>query len=487
MNRRTKGILANLIFSIIIFIVILFSKKIVKAMAFSGVFFIFSTCLLIKFKSYSKMLAYLLAFLLPMTTILYSDKKSTDILYPGSEVGIIIKLYDIMIIMFMTYAIAMEVGSKKEEKIKMGKSIILPLAYLVIHILASKFSIDKQASICEIIRLCNMIILSIAITKIFDLEVYESFVKGIEHVVLFELFLGIAQIIKGGSVGLSFLGETGGFRGGVEGLEKGMSGTLQHPGTLAIFSVFCLCILLSSNELKSRKKYIIACVFIIILTFARTSIALMLVVLFGYFVINIYKGNISFRLTYKKVILGTFLILVIGCTVFLAKDELNVVVDRFTNSDFSEQAGNRNEHVKVALYVYKNGNQWAYGPNNYTVTIKNKFPAQYRAKNFYYRYPVHNLYALYLVELGVLGLSIYILLYLGNIFRMLKVINKEKRRSINIITLIAIWTLCMLFYNFTGWSGDKDTLITIMWIAIGISNSMFKRMDFEKTSEIFRG
>lgn len=487
MDKKLKGILANLIFSLIIFVIVLFAKKIVKAVVFSGVFFIFSTFLLLKFKSYLKMMAYLLAFLLPMTINLYSREKVTNVLYAGSKVGFIINLYDVLIIMFLLYTIIRDIKISKEDKVKIGKSIILPIVYLIIHILATKFSIDKEASICEIVRLCKMIILSIIIMKVFNLEVYEIFTKGIEHVMLFELLLGIAQIIKGGSVGLSFLGETGGFRDGVEGLEKGMSGTLEHPGTLAIFSVFCLCIILASNDLKNKKKYIIVCIATIILTFARTSILLMLAVSLGYFIMNVYKGNISFSLTYKKIILGTMLILMVICGAFLAKDKINIVINRFTNSDFSDQVENRNEHVDVALYTYKNRSHWAYGPNNYTISIKNKFPTEYRRKIFYYRYPVHNLYALYLVELGVVGVSIYILIYLGNVVRMLRKINKEKGEYVNILISIAIWTICMMCYNFTGWSGDKDILLTIMWITIGISSSMFKRMNIKSINKTLRG
>lgn len=487
MNRKTQGIFVNLIFSLIIFIIILFSKKIAKAVVFSGVFMLFSTFLLFKFKSYLKMLVYLLAFLLPMTINLYSHEKVTGVFYAGAKVGIIINLYDVLIIMILLYTIVRDIKTLKKDKVKIGKSIILPILYLAIHILATRFSIDKEASICEIIRLSKLIILSLAVIKIFDLKVYEIFVEGIEHVMLFELFLGIAQIIKGGSVGLSFLGETGGFRDGVEGLEKGMSGTLEHPGTLAIFSVFCLCIILASNNLKNKKRYMIVCVLTIILTFARTSILLMIIVLLGYFMINFYKRNINFSLTHKKIILGITLLLVVILGGFLAKDKINIVINRFTNSDFSEQVTNRNEHVEVALYAYRYRTNWAYGPNNYTISIKNKFPAEYRRKIFYYRYPVHNLYVLYLVELGIIGVSIYILIYLGNIARMLKKINKEKGQEVNILVVIAIWTGCMMCYNFTGWSGDKDILLTIMWITIGISNSMFKRTNLKNTNKVLRG
>lgn len=479
MNWKSKGICTNLIFSFIIFLIILFAKSIPKAIVLSSCFFILTTFLLLKFKDYLKSVAYLLGFFLSMKIVLYySVKDSGMILYPGASVGIVITLYDILMLMLIFYTIVKSLKAKEDEKIKVGIYLVLPIAYLVLHILASRFSIDKEASICEIIRLIKNIIFSIAIIKIFNLDTFEAFAKGIAHTMTFQLMLGILQIIKGSSVGLSFLGESSdGFRVGVEGLEKGMSGTLGHPGTLGIFSIFSLCIIMGCTKLKHKKIYVSVCILSVMLTFARTSILLMFAIFLGYYILKIYRKEIDFRLTHKKIIIGTLIMLITIISVIIAKNQLITITSRFVESDFSQQIINRNAHKEVALYVYKNRTNWAYGPNNYVLSVGKMFPAKFNKNEFYYRYPVHNLYMLYLVELGILGPILYCLLYFGNIIRMLRKINENKKNYVVILIVMAIWATCMMIYNFTGWSGDKDILITIMWISIGISLATFKRLN----------
>ena len=478
MNWKTKGICANLIFSFIIFLIILFTKSIIKAIVLSGCFFLITTFFMLKFKDYLKSIVYLLGFFLSMKIILYYHVKNSGlVLYPGASVGVVITLYDILMLMLVFFVIVKSLKTKKSEKIRVGIDLILPLAYLTLHILASKFSIDKEASICEIIRLIKNIIFSIAIIKIFNLDMFEVFAKGIAHTMSFQLMLGIIQIIKGGSLGLSFLGESSdGFRVGVEGLEKGMSGTLGHPGTLAIFSVFSLCVIMGCTKLKHKKIYILVCILSIILTFARTSILLMFAIFLGYYILKIYRREVDFKLTHKKIILGISLILIVILSGFIAKNQIITITSRFIESDFSQQVINRNEHKEVALYVYKNRKGWAYGPNNYVLSVGKMFPTKFNKNEFYYRYPVHNLYMLYLVELGILGPILYCLLYFGNVIRIVKKITENKNNYVVILILMAIWATCMMIYNFTGWSGDKDILITIMWISIGISISAFKRL-----------
>lgn len=475
MNSINRGLLKNLLFSIMIFVIILFQKSISKAVVISGFFMILTSVVLIKMKDYNNMLFYMFAIFLTMSVKVYIKDVPTGIYTAGANVGTIITIYDVLIIIYILNNIR---RFKDSSKIVYKFVPILSVLFLILEIATYKYALNKTATVNEILRIAKFILFSLVITKTFDYEKYKSFVTGLGHVVILQLCLGVLQIVKGGALGLGIFGEaTRVFREGVSGLEKGMSGTIGHPGTMAIFTLFCLCNFLFMQKSKEKVIFIMAAIFTIILTFARTSIVLMICEIFGFFLIKIFRKELKFNITYKKIMISIFLIIFVSLSLFIIRDKVIVLINRFTESDFSEQVEGRGEHTEVAETVYKIKGNWANGANNYVYTVKSVFPIE--ARNYFnYMYPVHNLYALYLVEIGKVGVALYVLLYLSiplSIFKKFNINDEEKIKNNAIIDAGFLWIFTILVFNFTGWSGAKDILMLLMWLSIGFSQGSINK------------
>lgn len=463
----------NIFYSLLIFIfMIAFGKvSIFKAIMYSGILFVIVTLALFIKKDYLKGIVYLLGFCLPINMNFYYNNFYPDVNVSGALVGWKITLYDILILMFLVVAF-----KKGKNKIKFNITILLVLIYLAINILSLTVAFNVEAACFEVIRISKCVLLFWGILKVFNYKLYCEFIDGLGGAVIVQCTLGILQILKGGSLGLSFLGESDRvFRAGVVGLEKGMSGTLAHPGTMAIFILFCLTMIIFNKDIKFRKIYIGFSVVAIILSFARTSIVLMCGVILVYCLLNENK----FKLTYKKLIFMVVLAisLVIGIIIF--QEKIEVVLNRFINSDFSYQIAGRGSHSEIAKTMYEQRENWAYGANNYIFISKDMYPIQYAAGIFNYIFPVHNLYYLYLIELGICGVVVYILLNLTcvvNLIRRFFVKGCSKQYK-SMLLSASIWISIIMAYNFTGWSGAKDMLLYCMWITIGISEIAIKKVN----------
>ncbi|CUO46257.1 O-antigen ligase family protein [Clostridium disporicum] len=449
-------------YSVFIFcFMILCNNKLSKAVVFSGIFLLLGLGSFYINKNYLKSLIFLLGFCLPINLSFYYLNYYPDRNIAGALVGWKFTLLDLIIFLIIIYSFR-----NFTSKIFRKKINILILVYLLINIFSVNVALDKYAALFEVVRLLKCILLMYAIITTFNSELYDVFVDAIGKTIIVQFILGILQIIKGGNLGLSFLGESQRvFRDGVTGLEKGMSGTLGHPGTMAIFTLFCLTMLIFNTRLKNRKLYILISIITIILTFARTSIILMC------FIIIIYKITTrkKFTLTYKKLIIVYLIAAISLVGALILKDQIGDIVNRFIASDFSNQVDGRGEHSQLAIQIYNNRESWSYGANNYIFASQKNFPNHYSLQHFKYIFPVHNLYCLYLVELGVWGMIIYIaLISIPIINWFIFDILKGKKTNKYLITF-AVWSIVIMIYNFTGWSGAKDILVYPMWIVLGLS------------------
>lgn len=473
-----KSFIINISYSILAFMLILASGSgLLKGIVISIFFFSMLTLVGVMVKSYEESIIYLLGFCLPLNVLLYFKIIDSTRYVAGAGLRLTISLYDLLIFMFI---INCEI--RKSNKLKQGTNIILPLVYIIIHIASFGFSLNYLASLFEVVRLIKCVIFSFYIIRVFSDRFYNVFVSGLGAAIKFQFIVGILQILKGGALGLYVLGESEKvFREGVLGLEKGMSGTLAHPGTLGIFSLFCLSMFIFAKNIRGRQRNIILTISTIVLTFARTSIALMCVLISLYFIIENRKVK-KIRITYKHIMVSMVMIIVFLVGNYLFNDKIQVVFNRFANSDFDNQVEGRSEHSQIALEIFKEREHWAYGPNNYVFVSEKFYPIQYAQKVFNYIYPVHNLYLLYLVELGIVGVTTYVLINFSIIFNFIRRLNYQQNNSyMQMLASTSAWTIIFLAYNFTGWSGAKDYLVYIMWISVGISNSALRRISTNKS------
>lgn len=484
--KRIKGYISSYEITVflLIFIAMLCDKQnsipktLVLSVGLTSIFSIFNAM----FKNRIKALIGIFFFTMPFNIVLYRENVKWAMNTAGAKPYLVIDFKDILIVLMAMYII------KNYKKLD-WKLFILPMIFIVINLASVFVSVRMWASIYEVIRIFKFSIVAIFFYLSFNKEVYKLMVNGLGCAMIIQLIIGIGQIVLGKALGLQFLGESPRvFRVSVEGLEKGFSGTMAHPGTMALFSLFVLCLVIfTSEDNKLKRVYIGTLIIAISLTFARTSIALMALCLVIGAIFNFRhifnfkkKRKISIvdslKQNKKKAIGGLTVLVLIG---IVARGPITDFVGRFTESDILHQLKSRTNHITLALDIYKEKPSWAYGSNTYLEGSKRVFPEKFEKKLFNYVHPVHNIYALYLVEIGIVGLLSFISL-IGLIVyaAFVKVRNSVKNNKFDYrcrmgLTMMT-WMLLFSVYGMTGWSGAKDYFMLIFWMLIGIGIKFIK-------------
>lgn len=427
------------------------------------IYLILSACLVSKWKL-DKIIIIFFAFCIPFITDL-------NIFFDVSDFHVVSKPYFTFnivqpLLIFFIFRIIAE-----KSKIKIGRDIILLISFNIICIISIFNAINFEAAFFDYIRYFNFTIIYIYFSRVFNNDEYEGIlVKCIVIGLVIQLVWGMLQKIIGGPIGISFLGETGDvFRISSSSFEKGMSGTFGHPGPYALYSALVLPWLLFNIRIdkKIRTLGIASSTLMILLAAGRTSIALMIMVYLLYWLdklVHINAKNII--ITFSTIVL-TILILIIF------KEPLTPLIERFTNSDIITQLGNRKEHFEIAKYYIQQSPIAGSGLNNYLDLTYRDFPINFSA-NFYLNNPIHNVYLLYAIEIGIIGVVIFIAFILNNIAYLIKC-----NRNINIYKLSAIkgYVISLVvycIYNFQGWGGVQNKTLIMMILASALIYNNYK-------------
>jgi len=361
------------------------------------------------------------------------------------------------------------------KKIKINKDLIIIFIFNLICILSIVRAINIRAAFYDYLRYVILSIIYIYFSRIFNYEKYKVImIKCLIWGVCFQLILGIIQMIKGGSVGLSIIGEVNDvFRLGVEGYEKGFSGTFTHPGPIALYANFMLIFFLYSNDKNKviKKIGVIVSSLIILLAAGRTSIMLMILVYL------LYNFGQLITLNKKAVKMVVFSMLFLIMIVMVFNEAISPVISRFIESDMSKQYENRMEHIEIGFKYIKRNPVIGVGLNNFLDNTLRDNPFDF-ARRFNLWNPIHNMFILYAVEIGILGLLILCLF----IFNNLKYYNKIKlicsyNEGIEIkgyLVVILVWCI----YGFQGWGGIQMRSILIVFLSCSfISNIYYRKID----------
>lgn len=333
------------------------------------------------------------------------------------------------------------------KKVKIHVDLVLLFVFNIILIYGVFTSLNNWASFFDYIRYFIVTLIYIYFSRIFDYKKYidiiiNTFVFG----AIFQFIVGILQILRDGPVGLYILGEGSEvFRLGVSNYEKGFSGTLGHPGNLGLYALLILSWCLFSVKYKKDSinfTGIIISTLIIIIAAGRTAILIMVLVYF------IYTLKEAAKFEVKKMILlaATFLILIIIMLLF--KDYINEIINRFTASDMGVQVENRYIHIELGITYFQTHPIFGIGLNNYLDYTSIDFPESFY-NNFYLSNPIHNVYILYLAEIGISGLVVYVISILSNLVYYFKTPSTNRV----VISGFLIALLCYAIYNFQGWGG----------------------------------
>ncbi|MDF9475234.1 MULTISPECIES: O-antigen ligase [Bacillus cereus group] len=421
---------------------------------------IFLVCLFIGVQKTMLFLLFVtLAFNIELPLVSFQNGYSAQ--HPGGlRAALVINQFFLIILFWLIASIKKNQKMSTIQEINYRKSIelVLYIIFVITGIISLLFSYSKIAAVYPVERLLFMLILILLCSKIELTLLWDIFLKAMLVLVPVQFFIGFIQYLTGEPVGLRILGESKNpFRADtVFGLqERGMSGTLGHPGILGIFSTVLLPILLVSFFNINKKRFVMRILLLItivlniltiMLTNARTSMAIMAVL-----IILIFIGGMFIRR--NRGLSNKNMILMICCLglIFLGVlySMLDKLIERFSGSDFLYQFEYRNGLGDLSMSVlgesFKNF-IIGVGPNNYTDVLSKM------GTGFAYTQPVHNMYLLMLVEGGIFHFLSYVGLIIAIIFKMLAVIKHGAYdyafKALGVLSA----TLGMAVYNFTGWA-----------------------------------
>lgn len=358
--------------------------------------------------------------------------------------------------------------------------LFISVMMLLITFVSSIFSKNYIGAFYQLERHIFTLILYISIVSVLSIKNYKYFIYGLSISIFFQLIISIIQNYTGQSLGLEFLGENPDpFRKGVIDSERGVSGTLGHPGTLGLFLSFSYPILLTymiesyiRKEIKIKNALfflvILISIFVLtILTDSRTSMFLtafstMLVSAFYYIRFLKKHGlrNSNLFLHYIIVLLIPILF-VLFATIFVINQE-----DRFLESDFIRQFHDRmNLNYFSWIIITKSLKNFfiGVGPNNYVDYI-----GMFGKGEFLYEHPVHNYYLLIFAENGILYLILYLLFFIILLKKLVRMILSLKSSYFHIYIGTASSLFVMLLYNLTGWSFSHNQIYYLIFIQVSI-------------------
>lgn len=350
---------------------------------------------------------------------------------------------------------------KNINKLKIKVDLIILFVFNLICIVSIIRSINQTAAIYDYLRYIMLTIMYIYFSRIFNYDKYKDVMKfSLVIGLILQIILGILQIIKGGALGLKILGEgNNAFRVGVSGYERGFSGTFGHPGPMALYANFILIMLLFDKELKKmyRLTGIIVSTIIIIVAAGRTSVIIMILAYGLYFILE-YK---MYKM--KDLIILIISIFSLFTILLLMSNEIKVIVNRFINSDSTQQFSNRIEHILVGLYYIKQKPLLGVGLNNYLDYTYKDFPSSFNT-NFFLWNPIHNAFIQYAVEIGILGVIILYYFLLNNIGIYFKMKNKLKKSEKSILVGSIIVIFVWIGYGFQGWGGIQTRSLVMLFL-----------------------
>ncbi|MFA5358283.1 MAG: O-antigen ligase family protein [Patescibacteria group bacterium] len=361
---------------------------------------------------------YLLIFLLPWQTRLIYKVASLNGGYweygsnsfYASEAFLIV-----LVILFLVWR--KKSGGQKVQR----KDVVLPLVFLVWSLVSVVWSLDRNLAIYYWSFFAQGFLLYFLISygPVDRTKAVVSFVMaaGVQAALAWYQFL-TQSIFASKWLGMAsqsandlgvFVIESGGQR------WLRAYGSLPHPNILAAFLVVALIFLffLSLNVNSSRQKLFIVSGLSLILpalifTFSRAA-WLSLIVCFLSFITLLIIKRIKNKFTAEILVLSVILVIIIGAIFWSPIKPRLVGGERLETLSNQQRVGlYKQSDILLQKYAY-----YGVGPGNQTLAvykeIDNKQPS------WFYQ-PVHNIYVLVLIEIGVVGVAIYTVLIISFLF-----------------------------------------------------------------------
>lgn len=339
---------------------------------------------------------------------------------------------------------------------------------------------DLQLSVIGIYALLKYCIFFCIITSVYSLELYKEYIgQGFKIALLFETIGGILQVFYSIKIPFITSWSTDSIRSGL----PRMAGTFSSGPDLALFISFLLVYFWIEYLLRGRKemlKYILISLFDLWFAGSRTMIVVSALV---YLIILLqkYKRNCP-----KKIII--FLGILITASMFTTTSLFRML---FIENNIFDMLSTRLVHWVMAFNIIKNNWFLGVGLNNsvsYTLLnpdlVKNAYVNSLEGIGFYFTNPIHNSILIMFCELGILGGTIYLFIYIKMMITSLKAILKRKVNNMSYDLADYMFVLCeslvLFVYALQGWGVLKE----YAWIMIILVYAYFYMITINKSNEV---
>ncbi len=348
-----------------------------------------------------------------LTLLLHKSFGYQDLSHGGGAISVYITSFDVLLVLL--YGLWIWEGTfLADVRAAFRRPLIwLPLFALLFLLPSLLAADDIRIAVAELVRMAWMYALYAYVgIRVRTIRHVWSILIGLITFALAELVVVLMQWRTGGILGLGFLGipesliprttDTG---------EIGRpSGTILHPAFMAaalgIVAAVCLALAieLSSRLLKVATGVTalgcLACMWI-----SQTRASFVAVVLVGGIIIVI--GLVRRRITWRAI--GVFALIAGVATAALWSKISAKLADNFGTGHYSTEVASRLELNDVALRMINDHPLIGVGLNNFETALP-----RYEANPVIFPgYPVHNLYLLWLGEVGIFGFIGVLILGIG--------------------------------------------------------------------------
>lgn len=422
-----------------------------------------------KLKKITEYLLYIFVFLIPwQTRYIYKYLTLGGKVFEYGKLSLY--LSELFLILFIGFSI-FSFKNKNVSRQKSIKSTKIIFIFLLVVLITFWGALNKQLYFYGLLKLMEVIVLYFLIikTKIDYLKLEIVFIISM----FIHSLLGIYQFFSQSIFANKYLGiaEQISSQGGVSVLEGSFGrilrtyGGFSHPNIFGGFLVIAILFLISIY-LSQKKKTILFCFTLIILfsalvlTFSRSAFLTLFLSLFIFLIYSILK-RIEVR---KTISILLILILVSSISFILFNDFIKTRIqgkERLELKSSSERMILKDQALEILNKNWFLGG----GINNYISTVYNKVDS---SLNIWEYQPVHNVYLLIFVDLGILGLIFYIYLLSYTLYKAF-ILNDLNKFFLGLIILSIIIINFFDHYFWTYWSG-----LVITFLIIGLINKKEK-------------
>ena len=414
-------------------------------------------------------LAALLLFILFSTNYTFMR---TPYLASGAQ-GFSVALSDFALVALLVFWL-LEVFIKRRS-VRFFPNMLIPIVCLITFSVISIYkSVDMQLSVFELFRLVKLLILFIVVAN--NVENQED-IRLIVMVLLVGLFMesviASLQMLKGGPLGLSIIGEYD----ELTEITLGSATTYRVGATLRnsnIFSKYLTVLLPVSMSLflcfrRFRYKLVLAGITVLgvmalVMTLTRSGWIGFAVSLMVVFILFMTHRGLRPSAAPQILILG---ILLMG----LLATQANMLVTRFTADDHGS-AYSRIPLMQVAWNMIVQNPLLGVGTNNYT-TVMFSYDNTNEQVLSHFPMPVHNVFLLYAAEIGLLGLMAYLAVLFQALRNGVLVSRASNRFQASIAIGMTAGIIALLVQDLVDWSTKYDyALITLLWVFFACLSAM---------------